>query len=129
MSALIDNIPFVAVAIPVVAQLAGALPGDTVVLWWALSLGACLGGNATPIGASANVTTVGMAEREGARISFRSFTRFGSAVALGTLVIASAWLALFIFAGKATADWSAIGLAAVLGAYRFARRRLVTRDA
>jgi Na+/H+ antiporter NhaD/arsenite permease-like protein len=128
MSALIDNIPFVAVAIPVVAQLTGALPGDTVVLWWALSLGACLGGNATPIGASANVTTVGMAEREGARISFRSFTRFGSAVALGTLVIASAWLALIVFAGKATADWSAIGLAVVLGAYRFARRRLMTRD-
>ncbi|NUQ11390.1 MAG: citrate transporter [Gemmatimonadaceae bacterium] len=120
MSALIDNIPFVAVAIPVVAQLAGGMTGDSEVLWWALSLGACLGGNATPIGASANVTTVGMAEREGARISFRAFARFGGVVAFGTLVISSAWLALFVFAGKATADWSALGIAAILAASRAA---------
>jgi Na+/H+ antiporter NhaD/arsenite permease-like protein len=126
MSALIDNIPFVAVAIPVVAQLTGGLSGDTEVLWWALSLGACLGGNATPIGASANVTTVGMAEREGARISFRAFTRFGAVVAFGTLVISTAWLAVFVFAGKATADWSAFGVAAVLAGYRFLRARLTS---
>jgi len=129
MSALIDNIPFVAVAIPVVAQLTGGLAGDTEILWWALSLGACLGGNATPIGASANVTTVGMAEREGERISFRAFTRFGAVVAFGTLVAATAWLAVFIFAGKATADWSALGLAALLGVVRILRRRAQTRGA
>ena len=124
MSALIDNIPFVAVAIPVVAQLTGGLAGDTEVLWWALSLGACLGGNATPIGASANVTTVGMAERQGERITFRAFTRFGAVVAFGTLVIATAWLAVFIFIGRTTADWSALGLAAILGAYRILRRKV-----
>ena len=124
MSALIDNIPFVAVAIPVVAQLTGGLAGESEVLWWALSLGACLGGNATPIGASANVTTIGMAEREGARISFRAFTRFGAAVAFGTLIVSTAWLATFVFAGKATADWSALGLSAALATFRLIRARL-----
>ncbi|MDH5235274.1 MAG: sodium:proton antiporter, partial [Gemmatimonadota bacterium] len=57
LSAVMDNIPFVAVSIPIVGALGIALPGDGRVLWWALSLGACLGGNGTPIGASANVTT------------------------------------------------------------------------
>jgi Na+/H+ antiporter NhaD/arsenite permease-like protein len=129
MSALIDNIPFVAVAIPVVAQLTGGLAGDTEVLWWALSLGACLGGNATPIGASANVTTVGMAEREGTTIRFREFTRFGAVVAAGTLVIATAWLAVFVFLGKPTADLAALGTAAVLGASRIARGMFAARRA
>lgn len=127
MSALIDNIPFVAVAIPVVAQLTGGLAGESAVLWWALSLGACLGGNATPIGASANVTTIGMAEREGTRISFRAFTRFGAVVAFGTLVVSTAWLAVFVFAGKSVADWSALGLSGALAAFRWIRARL-TRD-
>jgi Na+/H+ antiporter NhaD/arsenite permease-like protein len=126
MSALIDNIPFVAVAIPVVAQLAGGLAGDTEILWWALSLGACLGGNATPIGASANVTTIGLAEREGARISFKAFARFGSVVAFGTLVIATAWLAMFIYLGKTTADWTALGTAAALAAYRLIRGKVAS---
>lgn len=119
MSALIDNIPFVAVAIPVVAQLTGGLAGDTEILWWALALGACLGGNATPIGASANVTTIGMAEREGERISFQAFTRVGSVVAFGTLVIATAWLAVFIFLGKSAADWSSLSLAGVLAVAKY----------
>jgi Na+/H+ antiporter NhaD/arsenite permease-like protein len=127
LSALIDNIPFVAVAIPVVARLTGGLAGDTEVLWWALSLGACLGGNATPIGASANVTTVGMAEREGTRISFRAFTRFGAAIAFGTLIIATGWLALFVFAGKPVADLSAVGIAAVLAVFRIIRTKFATR--
>lgn len=119
MSALIDNIPFVAVAIPVVAQLTGGLAGDTEVLWWALSLGACLGGNATPIGASANVTTIGMAEKEGVRISFRAFTRYGTVVAFGTLVISTAWIATFVFAGKPAADIGSLGLATVLAIYKY----------
>jgi Na+/H+ antiporter NhaD/arsenite permease-like protein len=123
MSALIDNIPFVAVAIPVVAQLTGGLAGDTEVLWWALSLGACLGGNATPIGASANVTTIGMAEREGERISFQAFTRFGAVMAFGTLLIATVWLALFAFLGKTAADWSSLGVAGLLAFYKYVLKR------
>lgn len=101
MSALIDNIPFVAVAIPIIAGIIPALPGNADVLWWALSLGACLGGNGTPIGASANVTTIGLAERAGVRISFRQFAAFAAPMTAGTLVIASAYLALHIYLGKA----------------------------
>lgn len=110
LSGLIDNIPFVAVSIPIVAQLAGTLPGDTQVLWWALSLGACLGGNATPIGASANVTTLGLAEREGHQLTFGQFARFGAPIALGTLAISSAFLALFVYLGR-TGALLATGLA------------------
>jgi len=99
LSALIDNIPFVAVAIPIVARLAVDLPGDTMALWWALSLGACLGGNGSLIGASANVTAIGLAEKGGIRISFGAFTRFGASVAIGTLLVASAFLASYVYLG------------------------------
>lgn len=124
LSGLIDNIPFVAVSIPIVGQLTGTLQGDTEVLWWALSLGACLGGNATPIGASANVTTLGLAERQGFRVTFGAFTRFGAVVAGGTLVIASAFLTLFVYLGRSGATW-ATGIAlAVLMIASTARARL-----
>jgi|GEM_PF-145306 len=61
-SAIIDNIPFAATMLPIVGYLTTVIPGaESGVLWWALSLGACLGGNGTMIGASANLVTVGMA--------------------------------------------------------------------
>ena len=80
---MIDNIPYTAVTIPLVASLLGQLNAgpDGQVLWWALALGACLGGNGTLIGASANVTVTGLAEKDGKRISFNEFTAFGSRVA------------------------------------------------
>lgn len=121
LSAIVDNIPFVAVSIPIVAQLTGTMAGNTEVLWWALSLGACLGGNGTPIGASANVTTVGLAEKEGVRVSFGAFTRYGAVVTLGTLVIASAFLAAFVLLGRKGAA-AATG-AALLVALAFTRVR------
>lgn len=99
LSALVDNIPYVAVAIPLVARLAGGLEGDTQVLWWALALGACLGGNGTAIGASANVTVLGLADRSGAPISFREFTRFGVAMTVLTLLISTAYLASHLYLG------------------------------
>jgi Na+/H+ antiporter NhaD/arsenite permease-like protein len=99
LSALMDNIPFVAVSIPIIGALVGSLPGDATVLWWALSLGACLGGNATPIGASANVTTLGFAEREGIRMTFGEFARTGVRVTLFTLVVSSLHLAGFVYLG------------------------------
>ena len=99
LSALMDNIPFVAVSIPIIAALIPQLPGDATVLWWALSLGACLGGNATPIGASANVTTLGLAERQGIRISFREFMATGVPVTLFTLVVSSVHLFAFVLLG------------------------------
>lgn len=131
LSALIDNIPFVAVAIPVVAQMIGGFAVDAEVLWWALSLGACLGGNATPIGASANVTTIGLAERDGARITFGQFTRFGSVVTAATLVVSSIWLAVYVFAGQWAAFWVSIFAALVALIIRYVRRPrdMVTADA
>ena len=102
LSALIDNIPYTAVTIPLVASLLGQLNAgpDGQVLWWALSLGACLGGNGTLIGASANVTVTGLAEKDGKRISFNEFTAFGSRVAGLTLVISSIYLALWLYVGS-----------------------------
>jgi Na+/H+ antiporter NhaD/arsenite permease-like protein len=100
LSAVIDNIPFVAVMIPVIVGLLPSLPGDASVLWWALSLGACLGGNATPVGASANVTTLGLAERDGVRIAFRDYVRYAGPMTVGTLVIASIYLALHVYLGQ-----------------------------
>ncbi len=75
-SAFIDNIPFTATMLPIVLFISESfgLPKDNV-LWWSLSLGACLGGNGTMIGASANVVTVGMAEKAGYHISFVEYMR------------------------------------------------------
>ncbi len=75
-SAFIDNIPFTATMLPIVAFLNQTIPGaDSGVLWWSLALGACLGGNGTMIGASANVVTVGLAERAGCKITFLGYLR------------------------------------------------------
>jgi Na+/H+ antiporter NhaD/arsenite permease-like protein len=90
LSGIIDNIPYTATMIPVVEQLAEGQPNDA--LWWALAIGADLGGNATIIGASANVILAGMAEREGHRITFGAFLRYGLPVTLGTMVIATAYV-------------------------------------
>jgi Na+/H+ antiporter NhaD/arsenite permease-like protein len=100
LSAIVDNIPFVAVAIPIIARLAGELTGDVESLWWALSLGACLGGNGTPIGASANVTVTGLAEKAGAHVTFGEFTRFGASTATITLLISTLFLSLHIYVGQ-----------------------------
>jgi anion transporter len=96
LSAFVDNIPYVATMAPVVATLTapdGPLAGETV-LWWALAFGADLGGNATAVGASANVVVLGIASRSGHPISFLEFTKYGSIVALLTLVLCVPYLYL-----------------------------------
>lgn len=96
LSAIVDNIPFVATMSPVVDQLVnggGPFAGQNG-LWWALLLGADLGGNATAIGASANVVVAGISKRSGHPISFWEFTRYGSVVAVITLAIATPYLLL-----------------------------------
>ena len=90
LSGIIDNIPYTATMIPVVQQLDQGQPNDA--LWWALAIGADLGGNATIIGASANVILAGMAEREGHPIGFGQFLRYGLPVTLGTMLIATAYV-------------------------------------
>lgn len=94
-SAIIDNIPFTATMLPIVAYLTQVIPGaQSGVLWWALALGACLGGNGTMIGASANVVTVGMAERAGYKISFMYYMKVAAVPMLITIVLCSFWLLL-----------------------------------
>ena len=86
LSAIVDNIPYVATMSPVVADLvAGVGADDGQVLWWALAFGADLGGNATAIGASANVVMLGLAERAGHRIGFWEFTKYGLVVTAVTV--------------------------------------------
>jgi len=90
-SAIVDNIPYTTTMIPVVERLgASGIPIEP--LWWALALGACLGGNATIVGASANVVGANLAGRSGHPIGFATFFRYGFLVALLSIVIASAYL-------------------------------------
>lgn len=94
LSAIVDNIPFVATMAPVVSEMVapgGQYAGENG-LWWALVLGADLGGNATAIGASANVVVAGVAKRNGHALSFWEFTRYGLVVAVVTLLIATPYL-------------------------------------
>jgi Na+/H+ antiporter NhaD/arsenite permease-like protein len=124
LSAVIDNIPYTAVTIPLVASLLGQLDAgpDGQVLWWALALGACLGGNGTLIGASANVTVTGLAEKDGKRISFNEFTAFGSRVAGLTLGMSSAYLAMWLYIGSTLVNVAgAVVLAGLFAAMRFRR--------
>ncbi|HZB01876.1 MAG TPA: ArsB/NhaD family transporter [Actinomycetota bacterium] len=99
-SAIVDNVPFVATMTPVVLALAESIPGDTTVLWWALALGADLGGNATSIGASANVVVLGTADRAGHHISFGRFFRYGAPVTAMSIAVSALylWLRYFAFA-------------------------------
>ena len=125
LSALIDNIPYTAVTIPLVASLIERLNGgpEGQVLWWALALGACLGGNGTLIGASANVTVTGLAEKDGQRISFAEFTAFGARVTAITLAMSSVYLALWLYVGSAPVNLAGAALLVALGVWRFAVKR------
>ena len=92
-SAVIDNIPFTATMVPIVGYLSAAIPGaGGGVLWWALALGACLGGNGTMIGSSANIVTVGMAERAGYPVSFVQYFKIAFIPMIITIVLCSIWL-------------------------------------
>ena len=96
LSAFIDNIPFVATMIPLIKAMAPTFGGDAALLplWWALSLGACLGGNGTLIGASANLVVAGMAERAGT--TFHSMTYLKIAFPLMLLSIALSHVYLWL---------------------------------
>jgi Na+/H+ antiporter NhaD/arsenite permease-like protein len=90
-SAVVDNIPYTASAIPVVERLAeSGLPAEP--LWWSLALGACLGGNLTIVGASANIVVANMASRAGYPIRFLEFFKYGLVVVLESLVISSVYI-------------------------------------
>ena len=89
-SGIIDNIPYTAVMIPVVESLGQSMPVEP--LWWSLALGADFGGNATLVGASANVVVASLAERSGYRIRFGTFLRYGVITTLMSLSLASLYV-------------------------------------
>ena len=94
LSSAIDNIPFVATMIPMLQSMESAMGGREAMMpvWWALSLGACFGGNGTLIGASANVIVAGLAQREGHPISFAKFLIWSVPVMLLSIVISGLYL-------------------------------------
>ena len=90
-SAVVDNIPYTATAIPVVERLIeSGLSADP--LWWSLALGACLGGNLTIVGASANIVVANLAARDGHPITFMQFFRYGVGVVVASLVISTVYV-------------------------------------
>ena len=98
LSGVIDNIPYVATMAPLVGSLAQETGNPGSVLWWALALGADLGGNATVIGASANVVMLGIAEKNGYRIGFWEFAQYGALVTGVTVLLCVPYLYLRYFA-------------------------------
>jgi Na+/H+ antiporter NhaD/arsenite permease-like protein len=93
LSSVLDNIPFVATLIPLVIAL-GEGGMDVEPLWWAISLGACLGGNGTLIGASANVVLSGVSGKHGYPITFKTYTKIGFPIMIVTVVISTVFLLL-----------------------------------
>lgn len=89
-SAIVDNIPYTATMAPLIKQLGGSM--DIHPLWWSLSLGACLGGNATIIGAAANVIVAESARAAGYPISFFRFMKYGVVITIVSLLISSVYL-------------------------------------
>jgi len=96
LSGIVDNIPYVTTMSPLVDGLVDASGNapEATALWWALALGADLGGNATAIGASANVVVTGIAARNGHPISFWTFTKYGVVVTAVTVLLSLPYLAL-----------------------------------
>jgi Na+/H+ antiporter NhaD/arsenite permease-like protein len=103
MSGIVDNIPMAMAAIPLIMKMIPELSAqmdvspETVAypLWWSLALGTCLGGNLTPIGASANVVIMGFAERNGYHISFKKFMKLGVPTVIISLAISTLYIWLF----------------------------------
>ena len=108
-SAIVDNIPYVATMNPLVIDMAKQLwPNlsglkllhhpDLMPVWWSLALGACLGGNASAIGASANVIVIGLSEKAGNKISFMKFMAYGMPVMIITMAISTlyVWLRYYV---------------------------------
>jgi Na+/H+ antiporter NhaD/arsenite permease-like protein len=94
LSAIVDNIPFVATMIPLIKSMAPAFGGPEHVmpLWWCLSLGACLGGNGTLVGASANLTVAGISERNGVPFRFLTYTLYALPMMIVSVAIANVYV-------------------------------------
>ena len=108
-SAIVDNIPYVATMNPLVIDMAKQLwpdlsgfqllhHPDLMPVWWSLALGACLGGNGSAIGASANVIVIGLSEKAGNKISFMKFMAYGMPIMIITVAISTVyvWLRYYV---------------------------------
>jgi Na+/H+ antiporter NhaD/arsenite permease-like protein len=82
--------------VPVVNMMLAESPVPNNILWWALALGACFGGNFTLVGASANIVSAGVAKQAGVDVSFLEFMKVSVLVAVVTLIIASLYLMLYL---------------------------------
>ncbi len=109
-SAFIDNIPYTITMVPVVLQISQTLSLDLGPMIWALAFGACLGGNGTLIGASANVVTAGMSEEAGYPISFNEFFKAGFPVMLMTVSIITAYVVMVYWVDEVW-KWIFLGIA------------------
>lgn len=98
LSGIIDNIPYVTSMSPVIAELSTGLVGrQEHVLWWSLAFGADFGGNATIVGASANVVAVGLAAKAGIRISFWNFAKYGLVITAVSIAMVYPYIFIFYF--------------------------------
>ena len=93
-SAFIDNIPFVATLIPLIQDMGQMGLTNLDPLWWSLALGACLGGNGTLIGASANVVVASMSAQRGRPISFLGFMKVAFPVMIFTIIVSNIYVVL-----------------------------------
>lgn len=96
-SGFLDNIPFTITMIPIVRLIMETTPIPHDILWWALALGACFGGNLTMIGASANIVSVGMAKQSGIKITFLEFMKTSALLTIVTLCVASGYLSIYLW--------------------------------
>lgn len=94
VSAFLDNIPFVATMIPMIQDMGAAGISDLEPLWWSLALGACLGGNGTIVGASANLIVAGLAAERGHRITFVGYMKVGFPIMILTIIISTGYIYL-----------------------------------
>ncbi len=94
VSAFLDNIPFVATMIPMIHDMGAAGISNLEPLWWSLALGACLGGNGTIVGASANLIVAGLAAERGHRITFVGYMKVGFPIMILTIIISTGYIYL-----------------------------------
>lgn len=95
LSAFLDNIPFVATMIPLIKSLETLSGTELTPLWWALSLGACLGGNGTMIGATANVIAGGMLEKHGRKLGFFNYMKYGLPLMILSIILSTVYIIIF----------------------------------
>ena len=99
LSAFIDNVPFVATMIPLIKQIGTVISQPNLMdpIWWSMSLGTCLGGNGTLIGASSNVVAIGITKKNGINISFMEFTKVSVVYTILSLIISSVYILIRYF--------------------------------